>query len=121
MINPKDVKKLFDAGGQVAGVDSEQLYIDLIEEEAGEMGDAWVRSDRVEILDGGIDLIWVTIGFLLANGFTVDQIRDAWEEVALSNWSKIDPATGTCIKNEAGKIMKPAGYFKPNLAKIVGE
>lgn len=119
MINPKDVKKLFDAGGQVAGEDATCLYLSLVEEEFWEMVAGYFSMDKVEILDGAIDLIWVTIGFLLPNGFTVDQIRDAWEEIALSNWSKIDPSTGTCIKNEAGKIMKPAGYFKPNLAKIV--
>lgn len=121
MINPSDVKKLFDAGGQVASRECEELYANLMDEEHAEVLEGVINNDRIEKLDGGIDLVWVTLGFLFANGFTAEQISAAWDEVARSNMSKIDPATGMCIKNEAGKIMKPAGYFKPNLSKIIGE
>ncbi len=119
MIDPRNVQRLMFAGEQDESRETQQLYANLIVEEFTETLTAYEAQDRVEILDGGIDLIWVALGFLLANGFTVDQIEAAWREVAASNMSKIDERTGRVMKREDGKILKPAGYFKPNLAEIL--
>lgn len=43
----------------------------------------------------------------------------AFFEVARSNISKIDPVTGTVIKREDGKVLKPANWTPPDLSRFV--
>ena len=88
------------------------LYANLIDEEFTE----WLQADNVkEQVDACLDLIWVLTGYMLSIG--VDVIG-AWDEVAASNRSKIMP-DGKCLKDENGKIIKPEGYFKPNLKQFI--
>ena len=94
------------------------LYMRLIEEEYDELGDAHKAQDAVEELDACCDLIWVTIGYALSRGW---DISGAFNEVARSNMSKIDSATGKVLKREDGKVMKPATYSPPSLEVFVNK
>lgn len=92
------------------------LYMKLVEEEYDELGDARAVDDAVEELDACCDLIWVTIGYALSRGW---DISGAFNEVARSNMSKIDSATGKVLKREDGKVMKPATFSEPKLLEFL--
>lgn len=113
-----DVKKFMEACDQPShqGMDSEQasLYMDLIVEEFNETWEAFNNNDLVEVADGLADMVWVIMGMANTMGIPFD---DVWKEVRASNMSKC--VDGKVIKNEAGKVMKPDTYFKPDLKKIV--
>lgn len=111
-----DVKKFMEGGEQNPSPELVNLYQNLIAEEYAEFLDGVKNNDPVETLDGLIDTVWVIIGYCIAAGYNFDE---AWNEVAASNLSKLDPVTGKAIKNEAGKIMKPPSYFAPDLTKFV--
>jgi predicted HAD superfamily Cof-like phosphohydrolase len=90
------------------------LYAKLISEEFSEFLQAYFEKDNVEQLDAVCDLVWVLIGYAKSRGWDVE---GAFDEVARSNMSKIDPITGKPIKREDGKVMKGPNYFRPELKK----
>ena len=92
-----------------------QLYMNLIKEEFEETAKAFEEEDLVEVADGLADMVWVIMGMCNSVGIDFDKI---WEEVKSSNMSKF--VDGKFIKNDAGKIMKPETYFKPNIKKALG-
>lgn len=94
------------------------LYIRLIEEELAELKLAMGEADPLETLDGIIDVLVTTIGCGLSQ-FSVNQLESAWDEVWLSNMSKLDPVTRRAIKREDGKVLKGPDYFKPALAQFL--
>lgn len=68
----KYVKEFMNATEQTVDVYNKkqvELYEGLIEEESKELYSAMVAGNRVEILDGCCDLIWVTIGYEFSEGF----------------------------------------------------
>ena len=69
----------------------------------------------VEVADGLADMVWVIMGMCNSAGIDFDKI---WKEVKSSNMSKF--VEGKFIKNDAGKIMKPETYFKPDIKKALG-
>ena len=95
--------------------DQTQLYMNLIEEEFNETLNAFIEDDLVEVADGLADMVWVIMGMCNSAGIDFDKI---WKEVKSSNMSKF--VDGKFIKNDAGKIMKPETYFKPNIKKALG-
>ena len=95
-----------------------ELYLELIQEEGEELAAALAASDEVEELDAVIDLLVVIIGYGLSRGFPM---VEAWDEVLRSNMAKIDPLTGTVRKREDGKILKPAGWTAPNIARVIAD
>lgn len=108
-----DVAFLMYAGNQEINQDTANLYAGLIDEEF----DEWLKAlnNVEEQVDACLDLIWVLTGYMLSIG--VDVIG-AWDEVAASNRSKVMP-NGKCLKDKNGKIIKPEGYFKPNLKQFI--
>lgn len=112
MVN--DVSRFMAASGQIVASEKlQQLYRDLVLEEFGELADSETREEE---LDAICDLIWVLIGYGLSRGYNVDC---AWKEVARSNLDKIDTLSGTVLKREDGKVLKPADWQGPNLATCV--
>ena len=87
-----------------------------MEEEFKEFIDAHWNSDDIEMLDGCMDLIWVTLGFCHMKGYDVQK---AWDEVLRSNMAKVDPTTGKVIRREDGKILKPEGWTPPHLWEVL--
>lgn len=75
------------------------------------------EMDKVKLLDGICDLIWVTIGLGLSFHWNVDK---AFEEVYESNMSKLGE-DGKPIKRDDGKIMKGPNFREPRLKKFVDE
>ena len=111
-----DVLMFQNACDQKASPENAALYKSLMEEEFKEFIQAhWERND-VEMLDGCMDLIWVTLGFCHMKGFDV---TGAWNEVLRSNMAKLDRKTGKVIRREDGKILKPEGWTPPDLTKFV--
>jgi len=118
----EDVEKFMVVGGHEVpdhgGMESAQanLYMDLIEEEFWETKQAFLHGDRVEVADGLADMVWVIMG--MASTLDMD-FNDIWEEVKRSNMSKFPD--GVAVRDENGKIMKPEGYFPPNIAEILND
>ena len=109
----KDVVTFIEACDQEKNQENVRLYRNLIAEEIDEFYDADFDVDE---LDACMDMIWVILGYCYMNGWDV---KGAWNEVALSNLSKIDPKTKKVNKREDGKVLKPEGWKPPQLEKFV--
>lgn len=111
-------------------VQERELTFDLIAEELLELGvglgllhpETMQRLeepgpiDIVECADALVDLLVV----VRQGGPTLGLDLDAlWAEVHRSNMSKVNPETGYMDKNEAGKVVKPATFFQPDLERII--
>ena len=92
-----------------------QLRLDLIEEELGELKAAMNKNDLLEVADALTDILYVTYGAGHAFGIDLDS---CFNEVQNSNMSKLG-LDGKPIYNESGKVMKGPNYFKPDLLKFV--
>jgi predicted HAD superfamily Cof-like phosphohydrolase len=95
--------------------DQFNLYISLIEEEAGELAEAIKAHDQVETLDALIDILVVTIGAIHSMG---SDAEGAWKEVMSTNFAKISE-DGKVRKREDGKVLKPMGWVPPDLKPFV--
>lgn len=91
-----------------------QLYMSLVQEEFDETMDAFVKGDTIEVADGIADLVWVLMGLASSVGIPFDQV---WDEVRASNMSKV--VDGKLMKREDGKVMKPEGYFRPDINAVL--
>ena len=117
----KDVSEFMNLGEQKISSnltlknDQAKLYMNLIKEEFEETSKAFNEDDLVELADGLADMVWVIMGMCNSTGINFDKI---WTEVRASNMSKF--VDGKFVKNESGKILKPEGYFKPNISKAPG-
>ena len=117
----KDVENFMMAGEQPVKTeltlkgDQQTLYMNLITEEYKETLEAFENNDLIEVADGLADMVWVIMGMCSSCGIDFNKV---WEEIRASNMSKF--VDGKAIKNEAGKIMKPETYFKPNIKKVLG-
>ena len=100
------------------GLSSEKinnLRISLINEELDELKQAMKNKDLKEAVDALTDILYVTYGAGHAFGVNLDKCFD---EVQKSNMSKLGDDSKP-IYNEAGKVMKGPGYFKPDLSKFI--
>ena len=111
-----DVVKFIEACEQEKNEKNTTLYKNLIREEFDEFIKAYLENDDEGQLDGCMDLIWVILGYCYMKGFDVD---GAWNEVARSNLSKIDPVTGKVNKRKDGKVLKPEGWTPPQLKEFI--
>jgi predicted HAD superfamily Cof-like phosphohydrolase len=115
------------------------LRFNLIDEELGELDEAMVKQDDLDILsitgklssesefindsrenlieiaDALTDLLYVVYGAGHAYGIDLDA---CFNEVQRSNMSKLGE-NGKAIKREDGKIMKGPNYSPPNLRGIL--
>ncbi len=97
-----------------------ELRINLLVEELGELKDALAQGDVVETLDALIDLQYVLDGAFLSFGMQNLKIA-AFDEVHRSNMSKLG-ADGKPIRRESdGKVLKGPDYFKPDMAQFVNK
>ena len=92
-----------------------QLRISLINEELDELKTAIKDNNILEVADALTDILYVTYG--AGHSFGVD-LDKCFDEVQKSNMSKLG-GDGKPIYNEAGKVMKGPGYFKPDLSKFI--
>lgn len=120
----KDVEKFMEAADQRTLVNpvrefdptepQTELYMKLVQEEFDETLTAFFRGDTIEVADGIADLVWVLMGLASSVGIPFDQV---WDEVKASNMSKV--VDGKLIKREDGKVMKPEGYFRPDINAVL--
>lgn len=93
------------------------LRVDLLSEEMSEYLNAEGADDRVEMVDGLLDVIVIAWGSLLAY-VGEDKAKAAAAEVVRSNLAKIGP-DGRCVKRDDGKILKPDGWTAPDIAGAI--
>ena len=119
MTNPfEDIERFGTACDQEPSEANYRMYLSLIKEEYEELQEAVEANDTVEQLDALIDILVVTMGAIRAAGWDG---AGAWREVMDTNFAKIDPDTGKVRKREDGKVLKPADWKAPELAKFVNE
>ena len=120
----KDVEVFMEAADQCVSVTPQkvfdnkdpqiELYMRLVQEEFDETLDAFAHGDTVELADGIADMVWVLMGLASSVGIPFDQV---WDEVKASNMSKV--VDGKLMKREDGKVMKPEGYFRPDINAVL--
>lgn len=74
------------------------------------------EPNLVEMADALGDLDYVVQGANIAFGIPSEEV---FAEIHASNMSKLGP-DGNPIYREDGKVLKGPNYFKPNIAKIIG-
>ena len=90
------------------------LYYKLTREENEEYLDAVIARDMVEVADALTDELYVLIGKFRKHGIDSETAQKLFDEVHRSNMSKLDQK-GKPILREDGKVLKGAGYFKPDI------
>lgn len=93
-----------------------QLRLDLLVEEVEEYEDASDVEDIVEVADALADMVYIIYGTALSYGIDLDAVLD---EVHASNMSKLT-ADGKVLMREDGKILKSDGFFRPDIARVLG-
>lgn len=73
-----------------------------------------LRGDRKELLDGAVDSAVVSLGAAI---YQTPKFREAISCVLASNADKAP--NGVATRDKDGKIMKPPGWKKPDLAPFV--
>jgi NTP pyrophosphatase (non-canonical NTP hydrolase) len=99
----QDQAEFMIAGKQLVhtgDVNTTALYANLIQEEIGELSDAYEEGTQAEVIKEALDVIYVIAGLL--NTICTDP-TEAWDLVHSNNMHKV---TGPVIKNEEGKIQK---------------
>lgn len=71
--------------------------------------------NKVEVLDGLVDLEYVLVGSAIAFNLP---FKDGFKLIHDNNMTKVDPVTGKCIKDERGKILKPADFQPVDLSTL---
>lgn len=82
----------------------------LLKEEVKELEEAMDKEDIVEVLDAGVDILYIVLGTMHEYGL-LDKFEDAWDLVHSNNMSKVWE-DGKVYKDGFGKVIKPAN-FKP--------
>jgi len=101
--------------GRVTDSNTIEIYSNLVDEEYKEFIEAPFDADK---LNEAMDLVWVTIGYCIAREWDVE---GAWKELTKANMAKlqVDPATGYLKRRDDGKILKPAGWVKPDMTTFL--
>lgn len=80
----------------------------LLNEEVEELEEAMDNGDSVEILDAGVDILYIVLGTMHEYDL-LDKFEDAWNLIHTNNMSKLGK-DGRVLKNEFGKVVKPSNY-----------
>lgn len=93
------------------------LRYKLMQEENDEYLEACVMGDKIEIADALGDKLYILLGTILSHG-AQDIIEDVFNLIHENNLSKLDK-NGKVIRDENGKVRKPADFKPVDLTKIV--
>lgn len=88
----------------------------LLQEEVNELEEAMKDGNSVEILDAGIDILYIVLGTMHEAG-VLNKFSKAWDLVHENNMTKLGP-DGVAIKNEFGKVIKPKNYKPVDLKQL---
>jgi predicted HAD superfamily Cof-like phosphohydrolase len=94
-----------------------KLRISLLEEELDEYRKAVKDDDIVAVADALTDLMYVLLGTYVSHGLQ-DYAEALFSEVHRSNMSKFSDA-GEIIHRQDGKVLKPGGFFPPDIKSIL--
>lgn len=95
-----------------------KFRLDFIKEELDETFDAYFNRDDVEVLDGLIDILVVTLGTL--DAFKCDTSK-AWENIHNSNMSKTPGVNLTRPNNfSLPDMVKGKNFNKPEIKNYTG-
>ncbi|HEY8191105.1 MAG TPA: nucleoside triphosphate pyrophosphohydrolase family protein [Alphaproteobacteria bacterium] len=97
-----------------------QLRINLLQEELDELKEALAAGDAVEALDALTDLQYVLDGAYLSLGLHAVKYT-AFEEVQRSNMSKLGEDGKPIRRPEDGKILKGPNFTPPDLQAVVDD
>lgn len=89
----------------------------LIKEEVEELFQASITGDIIECADAIGDILYVLLGTACEYGL-IDKVEDIFDLIHSNNIKKIDPVTGTVLRREDGKIIKPEGFKKVELSTL---
>jgi len=104
----------------ISDAQTNQLRINLLQEEVDELKEALENNDIVEVLDALTDIQYVLDGAYLS--FGLSHLKEpAFAEVQRSNMSKLGE-DGKPIRRESdGKVMKGPNYSAPDLTQFFDE
>ena len=97
------------------------LETSMLSEELAETIIALKEGNKIEAVDGILDLFWIWIWTLYKLWVTSEQISKCFEEISASNYSKLiqdEIWTFHAVKDYGWKVLKPDTYFKPNLEQF---
>ena len=95
-----------------------KFRLDFIKEELNETFDAYFNKNDVEVLDGLIDILVVTLGTL--DAFKCDTYK-AWENIHSSNMSKTPGVNLTRPNNfSLPDMVKGKNFKKPEINNYTG-
>lgn len=87
----------------------------LLDEEVSELREALHTQDLVEVADALADILYVAYQAAASYGIPIDAV---FREVHRSNLAKVSP-DGLVIRRADGKVMKPAGWTPPDVARVL--
>lgn len=106
--------------------------IRLIKEEAKELETAILNGDMVGVVDGVVDLLYVTYGTAIAFGFDVEPFFDLVHENNMKKTWTTDELTkmpsgavayqhsnGRFVVLLDGKLIKPPGHTPPDVSSLL--
>jgi predicted HAD superfamily Cof-like phosphohydrolase len=88
----------------------------LMDEEVGELREAALAGDIVEVADALADIVYIAYGTAHVYGIDLDAVLD---EVHASNMTKLGP-DGRVLRRADGKVLKGADYRPPDIARVLG-
>lgn len=97
------------------------LETSMLSEELAETIIALKEGNKIEAVDGILDLFWIWIWTLYKLWVTDEQISKCFEEISNSNYSKLIQVGAWefhVVKDNGWKVLKPDTYFKPNLEQF---
>ena len=101
----KLVDRSIDYGIRQKGV---ALRKRLLQEEVEELEEAMDNGDIVEVLDAGVDILYIVLGTMHEYDL-LDKFGEAWNLIHANNMSKLGK-DGRVLRNEFGKVIKPSNY-----------
>ena len=108
-------QELFDTVTETPNFEAMQLRIDLLQEELNELRDAFLEGDLVEIADAYGDILFLTIGGVIRNGFS-SKFEAIFDEICESNLSKSDETICDALKTRDKYLEQNIEtYFKQNI------
>jgi len=107
-------------GPDISDPKTNELRINLLQEELDELKDALKDGDLVETLDALVDLQYVLDGAFLSFGLQ-NLKMPAFEEVQRSNMSKLGEDGKPIVRESDGKILKGPNYSPPDIAQFLNK
>ena len=117
-MNIKDVYQWNEVAGNLEY--NRHLEASMLSEELAEVIIALKNKDKVEAVDGVLDVLFVGLGTLQKLWVSAEEVEACWEEIVASNYSKFTEKNGELtVQKEWGKIIKPPHFKAPDLKSII--